>query len=199
MYEEELDINEKVGTDFVMNILLLFVALAILMISWIAEAKMKETEDQKPQGDVVFEIYWGNNLNSDVDLWVQAPNDVAVGFPHLGGRYANLLRDDLGGTQDVTPINAEIAYTRGMPDGEYVMNIHWYNRKDVHTPLPVKAVVTVRSHPSDRNQDFVMVKDLILERLEQELTVVRFTVKDKKVLKESINNRYKGLYATGGR
>jgi hypothetical protein len=38
----------------------------------------------------------------------------------------NLLRDDLGKAQDLTDNNYEVACSRGLPPGEYVVNVHMY-------------------------------------------------------------------------
>jgi hypothetical protein len=49
-----------------------------------------------------------------VDLWVQAPGDIPVGYSNKGGLIMNLLRDDLG-TNDPTPLLYENQYSHGVP------------------------------------------------------------------------------------
>ncbi len=75
---------------------------------------------------MVVEIHWPNDLPVDVDLWVQAPRDVPVGFWNQGSRFFNLLRDDLGLEGDATGRNYEVSYSRGIPAGEYTVNVHMY-------------------------------------------------------------------------
>jgi hypothetical protein len=48
-----------------------------------------------------------------VDLWVQAPGDVPVGYSNESGVIFNLVRDDLGKGSDPNSMNYEIAYGRG--------------------------------------------------------------------------------------
>src|SRR5688572_5701866 len=83
-------------------------------------------------------------VDADVDLWVQAPGDVPVGYSNKSGRIFNLLRDDLGRAQDITDYNYEVAYTRRMPGGEYVVNLHMYRGRSVSYPVGVKIVASVK-------------------------------------------------------
>ena len=52
-------------------------------------------------------------MDADVDLWVQAPGDISVGYSNKGSAVFNLLRDDLGKRVDVTGLNYETSYSRG--------------------------------------------------------------------------------------
>ena len=67
--------------------------------------------------DVVIEITWPGDMDADVDLWVKAPDDIPVGYSNKGGAIFNLLRDDLGKTLDLSSINHESAYSRGVAAG----------------------------------------------------------------------------------
>ena len=58
----------------------------------------------------MIEARWPDAVDADVDLWVQAPGDVPVGYSNKGGAIFNLLRDDLGTRADATGINYEISY-----------------------------------------------------------------------------------------
>ena len=55
------------------------------------------------------------------------------------------MRDDLGKTMDLSSINHESAYTRGMRGGEYTVNAHAY-RIDPKRPPPfdVEAVISTK-------------------------------------------------------
>ena len=74
----------------------------------------------------MIEARWPDGVDADVDLWVQAPGDVPVGYSNKGGAIFNLLRDDLGQRADATGMNYEVSYARGMPAGEYTANLHLY-------------------------------------------------------------------------
>jgi hypothetical protein len=45
--------------------------------------------------------------------------------------------------QDVTNYNYEVAYSRGLPAGEYVANVHMYRGIGVTYPVTVKLVARV--------------------------------------------------------
>src|SRR4030095_6206258 len=60
----------------------------------------------------------------------------------------NLLRDDLGRAQDMTDYNYEVAYSRGTPAGEYVVNIHMYRGIGVTYPVRVKVVASAKTDPN---------------------------------------------------
>ena len=49
-----------------------------------------------------------------------------VGYSNKGGVIFNLLRDDLGKRADATGMNYEVSYSRGIPAGEYTVNVHLY-------------------------------------------------------------------------
>ena len=55
-------------------------------------------------GNVIIEAQWADKLDADVDLWVQAPGDVPVGYSNKSGAVFNLLRDDLGRAHDITDL-----------------------------------------------------------------------------------------------
>src|SRR5512134_2230542 len=104
-----------------------FVLMTVLMMTVVnPPAKSAEQEGDRAPGNVVIEAQWPDRLDADVDLWVEAPGDTPVGYSNKNGRVFNLLRDDLGMAQDMTDVNYEIAYSRGMPSGEYVVNVHLY-------------------------------------------------------------------------
>src|SRR4051794_3763581 len=61
-------------------------------------------------GNVIVEMTWPPNIDADVDLWVQAPGDVPVGYSDKSGIIFNLLRDDLGHSGDPNSMNYEVTY-----------------------------------------------------------------------------------------
>ena len=121
---------------------------------------------QRHRGDPLAERH-----GLDVDLWVRAPGDVPVGFWNQGSRFFNLLRDDLGATADATNLNYEIAYSRGIPGGEYVVNAHMYGPKGPES-IPVKAVVSVRKPTGETEQ--LLHTDVVLRHHNEEVTAFRF-------------------------
>ncbi|MCH7661923.1 MAG: hypothetical protein IH933_15545, partial [Euryarchaeota archaeon] len=74
---QRVNASETVFRDTILLALLGFVFISvILLIHFNPEAKENESE---PPGNVIVEISWPAELDTDVDLWVQAPGDVPVG------------------------------------------------------------------------------------------------------------------------
>jgi hypothetical protein len=157
--------------DVIMLALIGFVAMVIMLLPHITQKK-QEAEEHKAPGNVIVEIHWPPNMPVDVDLWVQAPNETPVGFWNQGGPTFNLLRDDLGIEGDATNENYEIAYSRGIPAGEYIVNVHMYGRPLKNTPVPVTVVVSVK-RPLDESRQ-ILTTDIMLTRQNQEETAFRF-------------------------
>ena len=170
---DEFD-EEPMGTvfrDVLMLALIGFVAMVIMMLPHLSETE-KESDEHRSPGNVVVEIHWPNELPVDVDLWVQAPDDVPVGFFNQGSEQFNLLRDDLGTEGDATNLNYEVSYSRGIKAGEYIVNVHMYGPVPSGITVPVGVVVSVRQKYDTLRQ--VLETTVDLERRNQEETAFRF-------------------------
>ncbi len=157
--------------DVILLALIGFVAMVIMLLPHITP-KQEESEDQKAPGNVVVEIHWPTDMPYDVDLWVQAPREIPVGFWNMGGHTFNLLRDDLGGEGDATNENYEISYSRGIPSGEYIVNVHMYGPLPLGVTLPVSVIVSVKQKYDDLRQ--ILETTINLTRRNQEETAYRF-------------------------
>ncbi len=157
--------------DVILLALIGFVAMVIILLPHIIAAK-KQTEEITAPGNVIVEIHWPNTLAVDVDLWVQAPRELPVGFWNLGGHTFNLLRDDLGSEGDATNENYEVSYSRGIPPGEYVVNVHMYGLPPRGAAVPVNVVVSIKKKLDDTRQILKTVVELT--RHNQEETAFRF-------------------------
>ena len=171
-----------------------FVLMTVLMMTVLnPPAKSSETDGAKAPGNVIVEIQWPDKLDADVDLWVQAPGDVPVGYSNKGGRVFNLLRDDLGKAQDMSDLNYEIAYSRGMPPGEYIVNVHMYRGVGVSYPIPVKVNVTV-NRDSTKASTPLLTTTVELRKQNQEVTAFRFRLDASGQLSQgSVNSLFKEL------
>ena len=70
-----------------------FVLMTVLMMTVMnPPAKSSEAEGVQPPGNVIVEVQWPDDLDADVDLWLQAPGDAPVGYSNKSGRVFNLLR-----------------------------------------------------------------------------------------------------------
>lgn len=170
-----------------------FVLLTVLMVTVLnPPAKSSETAGIQAPGNVIVEIEWPGAIDADVDLWVQAPGDLPVGYSSTNGKIFNLLRDDLGKANDVTDRNYEVAYSRGMPTGEYIVNVHLY-RGIAGGSIPVKVTVSCKT-TADRSARQLATTTVELRHDNQEITAMRFTLDDQGALVPgSINNLFREL------
>src|SRR3954470_21139512 len=142
--------SDIVFRDLILLMLTGFVTVAVLMLDHInPKAQAAVTRDAAATGNVMVEINWPPDLDSDVDLWVQAPGDVPVGYSNKGGAVFNLLRDDLGEIADATRMNYEVSYARGLPAGEYTVNLHLYRNSTHAGRVPVTVVASVKRSPQE--------------------------------------------------
>jgi hypothetical protein len=171
------DHEQTVFRDVLMLALAGFVAIVVLLLPHLNPTGAEEVAADEPPGNVVVEARWPDGLATDVDLWVQAPGDVPVGYSNKGGAVFNLLRDDLGTRADSTALNYEVSYARGVVAGEYTVNLHLYrNQADVR-PVPTTVVVSVKPAP-DRSAEQILSSEVDLVREGQEITVFRFELDD---------------------
>ncbi len=176
MWESDEFDEDTTGTvfrDVLMLALIGFVAMVIVILPHISESKQRDDEHRSP-GNIVIEIHWPDDLPVDVDLWVQGPNDVPVGFFNQNSELFNLLRDDLGTEGDATQLNYEVSYSRGIKAGEYIVNVHMYGPVPSGIVVPVTVVVSVRQKYDTLRQ--ILTTDINLERRNQEETAFRFSL-----------------------
>jgi hypothetical protein len=174
MWESDEFDEDTTGTvfrDVLMLALIGFVAMVIVILPHISESKQRDDEHRSP-GSIVVEIHWPDHLPVDVDLWVQGPSDVPVGFFNQNSELFNLLRDDLGTDGDATELNYEVSYSRGIKGGEYIVNVHMYGPVPSGIVVPVTVVVSVRQKYDTLRQ--ILTTNINLERRNQEETAFRF-------------------------
>jgi hypothetical protein len=174
----EGDDTGTVFRDTIMLALAGFVALVILMLPYLNPKQTKSAENMDPPGNVIIEARWPDDLDTDVDLWVEAPGDMPVGYSNKGGLIFNLLRDDLGHRADATEMNYEVSYSRGIPPGEYTINLHLYRNAAQVSPIPVTVVASVKKTAQESARQ-LLATHLDLTREGQERTVFRFRIDDK--------------------
>lgn len=165
--------------DAVMLALLGFVAMVVLLIAHINPPTARE--DAKSPGTVTVEISWPADSPSDVDVWVLGPGDKPVGYSRKSGKVFDLLRDDLGHLNDLTPLNAEFAFSRGAPAGEYTVNVHLFSHHGATLPIAVHVAVSVHHH-NGAAPDIIATRVVALTRIGEEITVIRFELNDRQRL-----------------
>ncbi len=169
----EEDETGTVFRDVILLALAGFVAIVVMILPHLNPPDAKTADTMDPPGNVIIEARWPDGWDTDVDLWVQAPGDVPVGYSNKGGAIFNLLRDDLGRRGDATEMNYEVTYSRGIPPGEYTANLHLYRNPERKLPVPVTVVVSVKKSAQESGRQ-ILASKVELTREGQELTVFRF-------------------------
>lgn len=176
--EFENESGDTVFRDVIMLALAGFVAIVILILPHLNPPGEASAETSPPPGNVIVEIRWPDQQDSDVDLWVQAPGDVPVGYSNKGGAIFNLLRDDLGNRADASDLNYEISYSRGIFAGEYTVNLHLYRNPSGVYPVPVEIVTSVKRN-SEESARQLLASKVKLSTDGQEATVFRFKLDER--------------------
>ncbi len=188
--------NDDDGTvfrDVIMLALLGFVTIVVLLLPHL-NPPTKPTDQQQP-GNIVVELHWPDDMNTDVDLWVQAPGDRPVGYSNRGGAVFNLLRDDMGHINDSGRLNYEIAFSRGAPAGEYIVNLHLYSNTDPRKTVPTQILVGIKRKETDP-MTVIHRQQVDLLRTGQEMTIVRFSLDDEsELIPDSVHDLPKPLRA----
>lgn len=169
--------GDTVFRDIIFLALAGFVAIVLLLLPHLNPPARADAETTSP-GNVIVELRWPDELNSDVDLWVEAPGDKPVGYSNKGGVAFNLLRDDLGNMADATRMNYEVSYSRGVPTGEYTVNVHLYRNLSGVGMIPVTVVISVKP-TDDTPAKQILATSVELNHEGQEVTALRFSL-DKK-------------------
>lgn len=172
LFQNEADEN-TIFRDVIFLALIAFVAMLIIVIPFLADPKEKEELETLAPGNLMAEIVWDNNLNDDIDLWVFGPGEVGpVGYSNKSGLVWNLLRDDIGSGNDLTNLNYENSYSRGLAEGWYRFNVHWYNSPSGVVEIKVNMVISIKK-PNEATKQ-LMAREVILTRTGKEVTVFNF-------------------------
>ena len=182
--------NDVVFRDVILLALTGFISMVILLIPFV-NPPTEEESSSTPPGNVIVELFWDDKRDVDIDLWVQAPDDIPVGYSNKGGIFFNLLRDDLGIYKDNSPVNYEVSYSRGISDGVYIANVHLYREdKAPFKPIIAELLVSVVDPDSNKRRQILRTSKK-LEEIGMEITVFQFELDKKgRLNKNSINNKY---------
>ena len=200
MSVDQID-DQELGSDTlfrdVLSLALLgFMAIIIFILPHIAPKEIKKTSEVPSPGSVVVEITWPQDTRSDMDLWVQGPGEVPVGYSNQGGKLFNLLRDDLGRRFDLSSINYESAYSRGFQPGEYIVNVHAFRIHPKATvPFDVELAVSSKVFKDDGVTLVpILARSTSVERQGEEFTLARFSLTENGDLVEgSVNEVFQPL------
>jgi len=147
----------------------------MLLLTLINKPGLKEASSASLPGNIIIESYWdqvnpgtGKCFDVDVDLWVMGPDKQPIGYSNKGGKYYDLLRDDLGCRSKDDPVNYEITTSRGVIPGFHCVNLHLYANRAAVLPVKVKLTVkVVQGNPGESatkgGSDPVIVSDVLLK------------------------------------
>ena len=164
--------------DLLFNTLLGFTFLFLIAVMFMNPETRKGRVNLK--AEYIISVTWGDHLADDIDLWVRDPLGETVSYLQKDAGWLHLDRDDRGeindtividGREVVYPINQEVVTLRGLIPGEYTVNLYYYKSDRGE---PVEALVKVEKvNPTLQT---VFVEKVLLERQDDEKTVVRLTL-----------------------
>jgi len=164
--------------DFLFVLLLAFISMLILALSLINPVTKQSEVERKAEYIIVLE--WDKESTDDVDLWVQNPLKKHVAFKNKVVGLMHLDKDDLGsvndtvvlpdGTKQVILLNREVVTLRGWHEGEYIINIHMYNKR---TTVPTNVTVQmIKINP----YQILFEENVVLSTKGEEITIRRVTL-----------------------
>ncbi len=182
----ELDTAGTVFRDMLFLMVLGLVVL-IFLVSFLIGPPAKHGQTAQV-AEIVIEAIWPTGTKYDVDLWTMGPDGIPVGWGvHTTTGSLNLERDDRGKREDAAELNYETISVRTREPGEYTVNVHMFHNFGDPLPVPVFVKVTGKHDLGE-----IFSGQVMLERLRQELTVVRFKLDEHGMLIDgSLNNAYK--------
>jgi hypothetical protein len=172
--------------DLLFNTLVGFVLLFI--IAFLSINVQTKKADIETKAEYVISVTWDDNSADDVDTWLEDPAGNILFFKQKDIGLAHLDRDDLGKINDRIVsqgknieyiYNQELTTIRGFIGGEWVLNLHMYNKRDTD---PV--TVTVRMDKLNPRVETLLLKEFKMNRTGQELTVTRFVMSEQGTILE---------------
>ena len=160
--------------------LLLSLFACLLVATVLIAAKKKHEEETKETdrsaGNISVYVFWPEG-DTDIGTHMRDPHGEHVYFSHRAGKVWNLLRDDLGKTNDLTNRNFENVYARGLLPGEYVVNVHAY-RNNASYPVEVDAELRIQSDLKAGSATTFTAR-VVLDHLGDEATLWRFSIDER--------------------
>ena len=169
--------------DLLFNLLVGFTSLfviAFLLINPIAKNGIVD-----PPIRFMIEMTWDDESANDMDLYFKGPAGRTVSYSNKENGYITLKRDDIGFQTDtytvngitvVTRRNYEIITTTALPDGDYVLNVHFFSKRSSNYEEEVQIRVT-NLQPYD-----IVYEGSLNLGLRQEKTVLVFRVENGKIV-----------------
>jgi len=173
--------------DMLFNMLIAFVFCFIVALLAMNPTKSK-AGDVPAKAEYIITLSWPDLDPNDIDTWVRNPAGEVVWFRNREAGLMYLDRDDRGesnssivvnGRRVVSPFRQEVVTIRGIVPGEYVVNAHYYESKDVDTSNPKSGQpvdVTLSVVKVNPRAEVVFNGQHRLAKRGDEATLVRFSV-----------------------
>jgi hypothetical protein len=173
--------------DMLFNMLIAFVFCFIVALLAMNPTKSK-AGDVPAKAEYIITLSWPDLDPNDIDTWVRNPAGEVVWFRNREAGLMYLDRDDRGesnssiivnGRRVVSPFRQEVVTIRGIVPGEYVVNAHYYESKDVDTSNPRSGQpvdVTLSVVKVNPRAEVVFNGQHRLAKRGDEATLVRFSV-----------------------
>jgi hypothetical protein len=173
--------------DMLFNMLIAFVFCFIIALLAM-NPKTTKAGDIPAKAEYIITLSWPDLDPNDIDLWVQNPQGNTVFYREREAGLMHLDRDDRGLSNDtilvngrkiVNPLNQEVVTIRGIAPGEYVINAHYFESKEVDSTNPRSGqpvevnVAVVKVNP---RAEVVYYGKQTLAARGEEATLARFTV-----------------------
>jgi hypothetical protein len=180
--------NSHDGTEVALANFALTFAKALLVfcvVMFMLINPQNGSDGSKPKAEYLISVEWTSPLvRYDVDTWTRLPNGDVVMFMNKEASIVFLERDDLGNdckstTNNGAPINIceEITVIRGVLPGEYQVSLHLFSVDSEAKPracIPIQ--INVKIEKLNPTTTIVWRKMVILDRVRQELPIVRFAM-----------------------
>jgi hypothetical protein len=153
----------------------------LFIISFLLINPSIKKADIKTKAEFVITVTWNDSSRDDVDTWLQDPFGNVLHFKQKDVGLAHLDRDDLGQINDTIILddgrrikylhNQELTTIRGFLTGEWVLNVHMYNKRD-----PNPTLVEVRIDKLNPKVETIFYKEIVMRNRWEEITVTRFVM-----------------------
>lgn len=174
--------------DMLFNMLIAFVFCFIVALLAM-NPKASKAGDVPAKAEFIVTLAWPDNDPNDIDLWARNPAGEVVWFRNREAGLMHLDRDDRGLSNDtiivngqriVNPLNQEVVTIRSITPGEYVINAHYYESKEVEAVDPKAGQpvdVTLSVIKVNPRAEVVFYGQHRLARRGDEATLARFSVR----------------------
>jgi uncharacterized protein YfaP (DUF2135 family) len=150
--------------------------------------KATKSGDIPAKAEFIITLSWPDMDPNDLDLWVQGHSGESDWFRNREADLMHLDRDDRGNSNNtiminghkvVNPLRQEVVTIRSIVPGEYVVNAHYYETKDIDSSdpkagQPVQATLSIiKVNPK---AEVIFYGQSLLEARGKEVTMARFTV-----------------------